>query len=285
MVLIRFSPVLALLLGATLWGVIWYPLRQLEAHGFDGLWLTLAVYVAALLISAPRAVRWMHEFRSYPKVVWALALAGGCTNVAFVLAVLDGNVLRVLLLFYLSPLWAVMLGWFVLHERISPLSVCILSLAMSGAVIMLWQPALGIPWPQSHADWLAIGSGFAFAVSNVIVRGAQHVSIGAKAVSTWLGVAFVAAALIAFFQIPAPDVTLAVALAAFALGAVAISVMTVLVQYGVTQIPVHRSAVILLFELVAGAVSQQLLTDETMTIIELTGGALIIVAAYLSARL
>ena len=60
--------------------------------------------------------------------------------------------------------------------------------------------------------------------------------------------------------------------------------MTFTVQYGVTKLPVYRSAVILLFELVAGAVSSQLLTDEVMELNEWIGGGFIVLAAYLSAR-
>jgi drug/metabolite transporter (DMT)-like permease len=56
------------------------------------------------------------------------------------------------------------------------------------------------------------------------------------------------------------------------------------VQYGVTHLPVHQSAVIALIELVAGAVSQQLLTDELVTSREWLGGVLIAIGAYLSGR-
>ena len=58
---------------------------------------------------------------------------------------------------------------------------------------------------------------------------------------------------------------------------------TWLVQFGVSHLPVHRSAIILLFELVAGALSQQLLTAEIMTSTEWLGGSMVIVAAALSA--
>jgi drug/metabolite transporter (DMT)-like permease len=61
--------------------------------------------------------------------------------------------------------------------------------------------------------------------------------------------------------------------------------MTVAVQYGVSHMPVHRSAVILLFELVIGAVSSLLLTDEVVLIREWVGGIMIITAAYLAAHI
>jgi len=60
--------------------------------------------------------------------------------------------------------------------------------------------------------------------------------------------------------------------------------VTVTVIYGVTYMSVHRSAVILLFELVIGAVSSVLLTDEQVLMQEWAGGVLILVAAWFSAR-
>lgn len=278
------SPVLALLLGAALWGVSWYPLRLLEARGLYGVWLTLAVYVGALLVGLPALLRHRVELHRHTGTLLGMALSGGCTNIAFVLAILDGNIMRVLLLFYLSPLWAVVLGWIVLGERVSRLAMLTLVVAMTGAFIMLWSPTLGIPWPASHADWLAIGAGLAFAVSNVIVRGTPQVSIVEKVTSTWFGVVALTAGLILLFGMPVPSVTLPVTLAALLLGAAGIACMTVLVQYGVTRMTIRRSAVILLFELVAGAISQQLLSNEVVTLTEWAGGALIVLAAYLTAK-
>lgn len=279
-----FSPVLALLLGAALWGVSWYPLRLLEARGFYGVWLTLVVYAGALAVGSPALWRHRGDLRRHGRTLLGMALAGGCTNIAFVLAILNGNIMRVLLLFYLSPLWAVVLGWIVLGERVSRLAMLTLAVAMTGAFIMLWRPTLGIPWPVGHADWLAIAAGLAFAVSNVIVRGTPQVSIVEKVTSTWFGVVALAAGLILSFGVPAPSITLSAMLAALLLGAAGIACMTVLVQYGVTRMAIRRSAVILLFELVAGAVSQQLLSNEVVTLTEWVGGALIVLAAYLSAR-
>lgn len=103
------------------------------------------------------------------------------------LAILDGNVMRVLLLFYLSPVWAVLLGWVILGERVSARSLATLGVAMAGAVLLLWDPVSGIPWPQHGSDWLALSAGFAFALSNVFVRKGQEASIAAKALAVWAG--------------------------------------------------------------------------------------------------
>ena len=43
-------PALSLLLSATLWGVIWYPLRLLENRGLHGVWATLLMFSAALTV-------------------------------------------------------------------------------------------------------------------------------------------------------------------------------------------------------------------------------------------
>ena len=63
-----------------------------------------------------------------------------------------------------------------------------------------------------------------------------------------------------------------------------IIIMTSTVVYGVTHMPVYRSAVILLFQLVAAGVSAQWLSDELISGKEWLGGSMIVLAGYLSAR-
>ena len=278
-------PVLALLFTAILWGVIWYPLRLLEEAGVQGLWTTLILYSAALVVGGIPAVGRLKEITSQPGLMLMLAITVGWCNVSFIIAIIDGNVVRVLLLFYLSPLWATLLGWLLLKERASNTSLAVLFLAMVGAVTMLWDTALGYPWPQTESDWLAISSGFTFALSNVFIRKAQSISIRAKTVVAWVGVVAIALVWILAVQLPVPQLTTGSLSGAIALGIFGIMLMTWAVQYGVTHMPVYRSSVILLFELVAGAVSAQLLTDEVVLLQEWIGGFIIIFAAYLSARL
>ena len=277
-------PVASILLGASLWGVIWYPLRLLEDGGFSGVWLTLTLYATALVASLPFTWRALPEFARRPWLLLLLMLAAGWTNIAFVEAVLQGNILRVLLLFYLSPLWTVIMGRIVLREILSRNALISLLFAMSGALVMLWDQKVGVPWPRDAADWFALSAGFAFALSNVLVRKMDDISVQMKSASVWAGVVLLALIMIPLLQLETPRLAPGIFAGALALGLFGILVMTVLVQYGVTHLPVHRSAVLALIELVAGALSQQLFTDEIVTVREWAGGALILVGAYLSAR-
>lgn len=277
-------PVLSLLLTASLWGLIWYPLRLLEGQGLSGLWLTLSSYSAALALG----LIWLWQHRSdwkyKPLVLAMMALSVGWCNVAFVLAVLDGTVVRVLLLFYLSPLWAILLGWALLKEHPGVSGLLVFLLALAGAMTMLWDSDMGMPWPRDRADWLAVSSGFAFSFANVMVRKSQRVAMQTKAGASWLGVVLVAVIWILIVQEPLPAVSAATWGSAALLGWFGFVIMTVTVIYGVSHMPVHRSAVILLFELVVGAASSLLLTDERVLLREWLGGVLIMGAAYLAAH-
>jgi drug/metabolite transporter (DMT)-like permease len=281
----RLLPVISLLLSATLWGVVWYPLRLLEQQGLAGLWSALLSFAAATTACLWIFIRERRMLAANFRSLLLMSLAAGWCNVSFIIAVLDGNVVRILLLFYLSPFWAVCLGWLLLGERLDGKSLLVFLVAVSGAFIMLWDDSLGYPWPNGRADWLAVSSGFSFALSNVFVRKLQTVGVMLKSVSTWIAVVTIAAFWIVQRGDAFPDVGHGVVLAAVALGLCGFLVMSLAVVYGVSRMPVHRSAVILLFELVVGAVSSLLLTDEVILVREWLGGGLIVLAAYVAAHI
>lgn len=276
--------VAALLLAATLWGIFWYPLRLLEQGGVVGLWAAFFIYLGTLPVALPVFWRSRRQFVDHPFLLGLIALASGWCNVSFFLAMLDGNVVRVLLLFYLAPLWTVMFGAVVLRERPSRRAMLHLTMAMAGALFMLWDPDLSHPWPQTAADWLAISSGFSFAIANVMTRKAAGLSDGSKVASAWLGAFAVAVVWLALDMPLLSEATWPGIAGAVFLGLFGIVVMTSSVLYGVSRMPVHRSAVILLFELIVGAVSAQILTHEVVLPREWLGGICILVAAWLSAR-
>ena len=275
---------LALLNAATLWGLYWYPLRILESAGMPPIWVTLVAYTSALSVGLVLTLRYRKQYVHHAGALLLIALSTGWCNASFTIAVVEGTVARVILLFYLSPVWTLFFGYWILRERLSARSIGLVLFALFGALVMLWKPGMRFPWPESIADWLALSSGLAFALGNVLVRRLQQVTLTVKTSMSWLGGMLVSAAWILLMDHPVPDAQMQAWWGAVALGAIAIVIMTLSVQYGVTHMPVHKSAIILLFEIVVGALSAYLLANESLSLQELFGGVIIISSAILASR-
>ena len=279
-----YLPVLMLLYAATYWGLVWLPLRLLADAGMAGVWQTLVSYAAAfaagwLLLTRGR---WHLGVRRHAGLFALLVLANGWTNVAFVLAMLEGTVVRVLLLFYLSPVWTALLARFVLAERLNLTTLLTLPVGLAGAVLMLWHPAL-LSTPLAPADWLAASAGFGFALSNVLARRLWDVRVRDKTLLAWLGVVLISVLAVAVTGEPVPQVEPAVWGWAVVLGVLGFMLSTLAVVYGVSHLPAQRSAVILLFEILVGAVSAWAIAGELMSLREWLGGGLILLAGFIAA--
>ncbi len=274
-----------LLLGATTWGVVWYPFRILEGAGMTSSLSTLAAYTLAVAIGcvlAPRAVR------ELPRHAWHLApiaLFAGLSNVGFLIAATGTEVVRVVLLFYLAPVWTVPLAWFLLGERLNIRGLGVMVIAMAGALIILWRPELGAPLPKNGFEWLALASGLSFAVTNVLVRRAQTASAEVKALASCVGVLLVAfpAALLLQPQIAHwPALLTANCLLIVVIGVLLLA-MTIAMQHGLSVLPANRAAVILLAELIVAAIAAYFLAGEQLRITDGIGGALIVAGGLVSA--
>lgn len=279
------GPALALVFNAFVWGVSWWPFRQLQAHGLHPLWATAGVYVfslACLLAFRPLALR---QAVAHPALCW-LALSAGLTNVGFNWAVTTGDVVRVVLLFYLMPAWSVLLAWGMLGERPTGASVLRLLLALAGVLVVLDTGGTGLPLPASLPDWLALLGGFTFALTNILLRRLRAVPAPARVLAMFGGgtVMAVLTALLGMslgvatapqFQAGALPYAIGLALA-FLLGNVAL-------QFGASRLAAHTTALIMLSEVVfASATSVWLGASETSSR-TWAGGAMILLAAAWSA--
>ncbi len=133
----NFLPVLALVFNAFVWGVSWWPFRQLHGAGVApavGHGADVRAGRGWPAAGAPRRVR--AHLAAYP-ALRLLALSSGLTNVAFNWAVTVGDVVRVVLLFYLMPAWSVLLAWRVLGERPTRMAVVRLVMAFAGVALVL----------------------------------------------------------------------------------------------------------------------------------------------------
>jgi drug/metabolite transporter (DMT)-like permease len=286
--------IFGLLFGAFAWGVIWYPYRLMAEAGVSGVASSFYTYSIAILIAGVYFRKhWRGLFEQPKSIIW-LGLIAGWTNLSYVLAVIDGEVMRVMLLFYLSPLWTLLLARFWLKEAISKIGFVSIAIALVGAYIMLAGPfgtaGSYLPIPRNIAEWLALSAGIGFSLTNVITRKSNHLSIRAKSFAVWVGVvsvALVCAPVLALINptdgFPLPIFfSLSQWLLMIFIALLLISA-TLLVQFGVTQLTAIRASVLFLFELVVAAIAAYYLAHEAMSLNEWIGGSLIIAAALISA--
>lgn len=280
-------PVTGLLSGALVWGLIWYPYRVLQDAGIVGALATALTYGFAMLCGAFILPRLWRERSTLGGWALLLVFSAGWANLGYVLGMLQGEVMRVLLLFYLAPVWTVLFSRWLLGERLDCHGYGIVLLSLGGAVVMLWTPESGLPVPQNVSEWLGLSAGMGFALSNVVSRRSAHLSVEVKSFSLWLGTLLLALPFLwwqggASLQLTMLPVGLWCLLLLLGLVLCATSFA---VQYGVTHIPANRAVVLFLFELVVAAISSWLLAQETMTLREWLGAALIVAASLLSGRL
>jgi drug/metabolite transporter (DMT)-like permease len=279
-------PALALLLNAFVWGVSWWPLRQLQAHGLHPLWATALVYVISMaLLLAFRPGAW-RGFAKQP-LLWCLMAAAGMTNVGFNWAVTVGDVVRVVLLFYLMPAWTVLLAWPLLGERPTLISLSRLLLAMAGVMIVLNTAGSFWPLPESLADWLALMGGFSFALTNILLRKLRRLEAAPRILAMFGGGAVLAAAAGSLGLLvgvvpapPAPQLAWAGVGIALSLGFLAGNVA---LQYGASRMSAHATALLMLSEVVFANLSSVALGAAELTARTGVGGTLILAAAAWSA--
>lgn len=283
----KVLPVAALLSGATIWGLIWYPYRLLQQVGVSGTLSAFLTYAVALALGLAVFRHSLGEIRAAKWILALIGLSAGWTNFAFILAVIDGEIMRVMLLFYLAPLWTVILSRLLLGEVLAPSGVVVMLLSFCGAMTMLWQPERGWPVPENSAEWLGLSSGMTFALSNVLVRKAQDHSIPIKTLSVCAGVALITLLGILIEPDSAGVLQSIEGRSWVMMGLVGLALFgaSLTVQYGMTHTTANQTIVLFLFELVVAAVAAYYLAGEFMSLREWLGGAMIISATMFSGRL
>lgn len=284
------GPVLALLFNAAVWGLSWWPVRHLHGLGLHPLWTNVGLFLigcAVLLAWRPQALR---QLRRTP-VLWAMALASGVVNAAFNWGVSLGEVVRVVLLFYLMPVWTALLAWLWLGERLGPGGLLRVGLALGGAVLVLQPEGGAWPLPRSLADVLGLVGGLGFACNSVLVRRYASVTrdegralamlMGCVAVS--LGLALALGPLTGAGLVPGPPRAEGGWVALLGLTALVFLVGNLAYQHGASRLPANVTAVVMLTEVVFAALSSVVIAGETLSGRTLLGGGLIVAAALLAA--
>ncbi len=276
---------LAALVNATVWGLAWIPLKWLEAHGVDTLWTTLCVFTACTLTVLAARPGVLARSRAMPQLAW-LMLASGLTNVCFNIALATGDVVRTVLLFYLMPMWVVLLARWLLHEAITPQAIARVVLALAGAVLVLGDGQLVLPVPASAADWLALVAGLCFGLNNVLLRRFAALPDDARALAMFSGAVVCAPLGMALLMLAgqgAPALQLhGMAWVVLALFAAAVLAGNLALQYGATRLRANVLSVLMLSEILVASASSWWAGSAALHASTVLGGLLIVSASLLA---
>lgn len=275
--------ILALLFGTLSWGLLWYPYRILDSLDLSGVHASffsfLVTFLLALVLFRPRNIS---VFRK--NSFWIYALIGGITNISYVLAVINGEVVRVMLLFFLSPIWTLPLSIWLLKEKVKTKNILAAFLSLLGGFIVLWHPQL-FSESLGLSDFFALIAGIGFAFTNVMARYYSYMTFHEKSYAIWLGVIIFAGLVLLLFDLNAPSVLFNryMSIIIILIG-LTLFITTLVVQYGLTKVTAVTASPIFLFEIIVAGISSYYLAHEVVHIKDFLGGLFIIFGVLISTR-
>ncbi|HFE39648.1 MAG TPA: DMT family transporter [Gammaproteobacteria bacterium] len=276
-------PVFVLLFGSILWGLSWIPLKYFKESGIEGIPLVLMGYGTVAILLLPVFIRQYPRWREQQKYIWIILCFSGIANLTFTSAIMYGDVIRVMVLFYLIPAWGVLGGWYFLKEKIDTVRSIAVVFALAGAFLVLGGPKI-FNTAANWLDLLAIIAGFSLAMNNIAFRASSNLPIGSKMAAIFIG-SLVFSILLTFAgvqNIPNAPILLWTTVILFVLSWIFIA--TLATQWAVTKMDVGRASILIIMELITAVISAMWIGDERLNESEIVGGLLIFCSAILEAR-
>jgi len=151
-------PSVAVATSALFWGTTWIPLREIVRSGLPQSWSGVLIYAIPALVALPLVLFRWRKIRAGGVPLLMLALGIGACNALFAVALTFGEVGMIVLLFYLSPVWATLLERIVLGTPMARHRILGLVLGLAGMAIL---QGLGgrLPLPANLAEWMGLAAG------------------------------------------------------------------------------------------------------------------------------
>ncbi|MBV0881339.1 DMT family transporter [Noviherbaspirillum sp. L7-7A] len=271
----------SLLASGVVWGLSWWPLKHFAAAGLTGNLIGITAYALVGLAALPVLWRERAAWRGEGLLLMQIGLFFGAANIAFTNALMMGEVVRAMLLFYLLPAWGALGGALFLRERLAPRRIAAVLLSLAGVFVILGGGASFQAF--SVADAAALAAGLCYTAAGIANRRATCIPVASRTMVSFIGCALVACIgqLLLPAPLPAPGAATWLLLVLFAF--VWLLGGTLLTTYGVTHMQASRASVLQVVELLVAVASAMLVGGELLTLKEWTGGAMVVAATLLEA--
>jgi drug/metabolite transporter (DMT)-like permease len=248
--------------------------------GIAGEWATALLFLACLPAVPLLATIARGELKAHWRALIWLALGNGTAFSLYSNAYAHTSIFNVIFLFYLSPIWSVLIARIWLRERIGPTRIGCVLIGLSGLVLMLSADG-GWPIPRNIGDWMSLTCGIVWAVTAIAIRRNEQIGAAANAVAFFLGgigPALLLALLTGAAEIPhVPEIA---AGWPWLLGVAWLGWVPaqLLLFWGVKRISPVRTGILLMTELISGALTAAWLSGDPLSWQQALGGAMILAA-------
>ena len=272
------APETAIAISGALWGLYWIPIRHLQAGGLGVVWTTLGLFVAALALLVPVLVRHPPARAVLAPRMLVTGLLTGGAFVLYTVSIVLTEVVAAILLFYLSPVWATVLGRLLLGERFTASRLAALALGLGGLWVVLGSES-GVPLPRNPGDWCALAAGVMWALGTLRVHQDAATSPAAHTASLFVGGTAVTAVIVLLPDMAGPAPVVTAPSAAIVIGIAVLSVASAWsILWGAGLLSPGRAGLLLMMEVITGLASAAALAGEPFAMAQVVGSMLIVAA-------
>lgn len=276
---------LASLYAGLAYGLYWIPLRALEEVGLHDVLPALMFNLIPMILILPVIVWRWPRIRRAPLQFHITGIVVGLSLVGYTNAFLYTDVVRVLILFYLTPVWGFLLARIFLGDLITPIRWISILLGIGGMLTIFGVDA-GIPLPDNVGDWVALAAGILWAIASLMMLMGKESPIDyALWFFLWNGLA---AILVTFFffaqtEVALPDSSVFMAVLPWMIPLAIILVIPAgfAVIYGPTQLNPGIAGILFMVEIGVGTITASIMTDEAFGLREVLGVLMITSAALI----
>ena len=281
-----FKISVALALSAGAWGIYWLPQRILEQGGLTGGWGTISQMLIGVLVLLPFSIWRKITGRSFgfELPLTGLLVGGGC--ICYALSFLLTDVVRALILFYMTPVWTTIFEILFLKKKPGWQRAVSLAFALGGLWNVFSEQTI-IPLPENTGDWIALAGGVIFAAGMIRLEVVKTDGAFPIIFSFFFyGAIFniVAGYLLADYLGEMPPIEAFISMTAFLL---ILSIFYfiptgIVILWAPTQIGAGICSILFLSEILVGVISSSILTDEPFGWRQILGSSLIIIGGILA---
>jgi len=287
MIFFRNYPNLTVAISCLFWGTYWIPLRYIDNNNNGSIWL---IFISFLLLSLFLIIPLLKSIKNLilnKNKFFFFGCFFASLGIAFYSeSLLRGDIARVVVLFYLCPIWGTLFARIFLGDKLTINRLIAIIIGLLGLEIIVGIER-GIIIPTSVVDWIALLAGMSWALGMTCFHLAKSTSAFEKTALTSFLIPFIFLLICLIpggrtFELPSISLNNNLIYIWVIFFAIAWLLPSILLTYfSVEILDPGRINILLAFEVVVGFLSATLLTNEIIGTREILGAVFVVSACFI----